>query len=99
MKAKFIRPNHNTSMARVFVAITTPQSNLDIVDCDSDNSRWLWVDETTCGSCTSNIENTCTANPNDTCVWGYHVSYDNLSPLQKDSVCRSVYLKNIPKPD
>ena len=99
MKAKFINPRHNTYPAKVVVAITTPQSNLNIVDCDSDNSRCFRVDEITCGSCPSNLENTCTAKPGDTCFWGYHVSYDNLSPLQKDSVCRSVYLKNIPKPE
>lgn len=99
MAAKFINPISNQSGARVFATNTTSQSSLEIVDCDSTYSRSLDTDEITCFSCPSNVENTCTAKPGDTCFWGEHVKYESLSIQQRNSLNRSVYLKQIPKPE
>ena len=94
MAAKFINPISNQSGARVFAANTTSQSSLEIVDCDSTYSRSLDTDEITCLSCPLNVKSVCTAEPGDTCFWGEHVGYGELSDEQRQSVDKSVYLKN-----
>ncbi len=69
-----------------------PKYSIKLVDCNLESSS-IYNPRTVCDECPLNQEAVCTAKPGNTCYWGRHVTYGELSDEQRDAVNQSVYLK------
>lgn len=99
----FIIPPDGVTKTLVYVPVTRktgtllePKYNLQLLGCSLQSSAF---DSQTrvCENCPLNVKEACTAKPHQTCYWGRHVTYAELSDEQREAVDRTVYLNSKPE--
>ena len=99
----FIIPPVGVTKTLVYVPVTRktgnflePQYKLELLCCNLQSSNFHYHNPP-CENCPLNVKEACTAKPHQTCYWGRHVTYAELSDEQREAVDRTVYLNSKPE--